>query len=143
MAKKRSFDVAYDGAFRLATNYLADHNPDAGFPARLEVDQSYADTLGPNGVPLTRSELQSMRDAIDFFLAGEPKAYVTVKIVGDHTEKEWHYENPGFDLKKDDLVRVNWGGATKIGIIRWPAATPPSWLVHIKPILAKFTAEEL
>lgn len=94
---------------------------------------------------LELEDLLRLADEIDVLLY-PPEHYVKVKIVG-HDEREWYYEDPGFELKKDDLVRVNWGGATKIGIVRHADALPPSWLlqprVEIKPVEAKFTAEEL
>jgi hypothetical protein len=94
----------------------------------------------------TRAEMEELRDDIDAMLAPPPPRYVTVKIIGQD-EREWHYEDTSGTLVKDDLVRVNWGGATKVGIVRGTDRTPPSWLGKpgggIKPVLARFTAEEL
>lgn len=141
MAKEQEIPF---GAYDDKVKFDKDPGGSPTFPFDLVIAPG-CDSRLPHGAnfPLFRSEAEALRDQLNLLL-DPPKSYVTVKIVG-HDEKEWHYEDPGFGLVKDDLVRVNWGGATKVGIVRANNATPPSWLPfdQILPILAKFTAEEL
>jgi hypothetical protein len=70
--------------------------------------------------------------------------YVAVKVVGDNNgERTWTYEDPSGELQVDDLVRVSWGNAIKIAIVRDTGVPKPVKLPVIKSVLAKFTAEEL
>jgi hypothetical protein len=135
--------MAYDG--RLRFEGVSDGG---GFPVELVIDNDCkgADlSEGNKHWPLTPKELEGLRDEIDELL-NPSKRYVTVGLIRQ-VEREWHYEDTSGTLQKDDLVRVNWGGATKVGIVRGTDRTPPSWLGkpggEIKPVLAKFTAEEL
>ena len=98
----------------------------------------------PHTFCLSVSEVEDLTEGLHALLAPAPPRYVTVKIIGQD-EREWHYEDTSGTLEKDDLVRVNWGGANKVGIIRATGVHPPKFLdgYIIKPVLARFEAEDL
>ena len=134
----KEIPVAFSG--NLAVRYK-NHDGRSYYPIQLLLKDGLEPT-DDGVILLSVSEAEAMRDALTQLLEGPPKTYVKVSVIG-HDDKEWNYEDPTGELQKDDLVRVEFGTVEKVGIVRSTTDSYPSWLTHVKPVLAKFTAEEL
>lgn len=93
-----------------------------------------------DGYPLSRAEAESLRDDLDNLLNPRPNV-VQVSYVGGGDKVTYSYEDPSGELQVDDLVRVEANSTVKVGIVR--ALGGSGYSGPLKPVLAKFTAEEL
>lgn len=106
----------------------------SAFPVRLTV------IGGERGLPLTRSEAEALRDAIDELL-NPPESVVRVKVF--EKDARYGYRDPSGELKIGDLVKVPFGYANTLMVGRVIDLGRAGYMGQLKDVHSKFESTEL
>lgn len=141
--KRIQISPAYPGLV-LKSNYIHEHDPLGTYPVRLHAFDALE-----QGIPLSRAEVENLRDACDEFLdwIDAPAEYVVQVSLRSGPvrggDSLYSYLDPSGGLEVGDLVKVPFGHKNKptVAVVKMIGGT--IYTGPLKAVLAKFTAEEL